>query len=267
MSEKQGTSKKLMALGVVLFIVPFTVLRRMDLPLWATLLWLALFMIALLAFARWARHAPRHDRFALEDQWESGLPASQALDRITEHFRAEGATVRQKGREIVVEVGSDVKFRFTGIESARGRRAFPSTLTATATDTGSGSLLQAQSRDNLGWYAKMHSWIPQWAAERNAHLIDTARALTGAATERSHLDTIKDRPSDDSFRPENAMNWSYAVIIWGGWVIITALMVLDGGIPPAVYGFFTLLAVLVTGITVWSHRRRDRSWSERAQHM
>lgn len=267
MSKKQGTSKGLVVAGVVLFLVPFWVLRRMDLPGWGTALWLGAVTAACLLFALWARHAPRHERFSLEDDWESGLPAAQALERITEHFRAEGATVQQRGREAVVEVGSDVKFRFSGIESARGRRAFPSTLTVTAISTGAGSTLRARSRDDLGWYARMHSWVPQWADERNAHLIDSARCLTGAATERAHLDAIEDRPSDDSFRPENAMNWSSAVIVWGCWVILTVLVVLDGGTPQGFYWFFTAAAAIFTALLLWSRRRRDRSWSQRVHRM
>lgn len=267
MSEKQGMSKGWVVLGVVLFLVPFLVLRTMDLSLWATLAWLGVVVVAALLFGRWARHAPRHERFNLDDEWHSGLPASEALDRITEHFRAEGAMVHQEGRKIVVEVGSDLKFRFTGIESARGRRTFPSTLTITATNTGAGATLRAQSRDNLGWYAKMHSWIPQWADERNAHLIDSARCLTGAAAERPHLETVRDRPSDDSFRPENAMNWSSAVIVWGCWALFTVFVVLDAGFPVGFYWFFTAAAVLLTGLLVWSRRRRDRSWSQRVQKM
>lgn len=267
MSEKQGTSKGLAVTGVVLFLVPFFVLRQMDLPFWVTMLWLGVLLVATLLFGSWARHAPRHERFGLEDEWESGLPADQALERITEHFRAEGATVQQQGREAVVEVGSDFTFRFSGIESARGRRAFPSTLTVRTINTGAGSTLRAQSRDNLGWYARMHSWIPQWADERNAHLIDSARCLTGAATERAHLDAIKDRPSDDSFRPENAMNWSSAVIVWGCWVVLTALVVPEGGPLPGFYWFFTAAVVLFTALLLWSRRRRDRSWSQRMQKM
>ncbi|MEX5300020.1 SGNH/GDSL hydrolase family protein [Kocuria sp. CPCC 205292] len=267
MSEKQGTSKGLVLLGVVLFLVPFWVLRQMDLPLWATMLWLGIVIAACLAFGWWARHAPRHERFALEDEWESGLPAAQALERITDHFRAEGATVRQQGKEVIVEVGSDFKFRFSGIETARGRRAFPSTLTLTAIDTGSGSTVKARSRDNLGWYAKMHSWIPQWADERNAHLIDSTRHLTGAATDRPHLDTIKDRPSDNSFRPENAMNWSSAVIVWGCWVVLTVFVVIDGETLQDFYWLFTAAVALFTALLFWSRRRRDRSWSQRVQKM
>ncbi|MGX5360276.1 hypothetical protein [Kocuria sp. KH4] len=267
MSETRGTPKIWVALGVVLFLVPFWALRQLDLPLWATLAWLGVVVAAALLFGRWARHAPRHERFSIDDEWQSGLPASEALERITEHFRAEGATVRQNGREVVVEVGSDLMFRFTGIESARGRHAFPSTLTVTATGAGGRTTLRAQSRDNLGWYAKMHSWIPQWAAERNAHLLDSARCLTGATAERPHLEAIRDRPSDNSFRPENAMNWSSAVIVWGCWALLTAFVVLDDGFPVGFYWLFTAAAVLLTGLLVWSRRRRDRSWADRVKKM
>lgn len=267
MTERRGTPKGLVALGVILFLVPLWVLRRLELPLWATMLWLGIVGAAGLLFGWWARRAARHERFSLQDEWTSGLPAAQALDRITEHFRAEGATVRQRGKEAVVDVGSDFAFRFTGIESARGRRRFPSTLTVTATDTGAGSTLRARCRDNLGWYARMHSWIPQWAAERNAHLVDSARCLTGAATERTHLDGIADRPSDDSFRPEDAMNRSSAVLVWGGWTVVTVFVVLDGGAPPAFYWLLTAVAALSTGLMVRSRRRRERSWSRLVQKM
>jgi hypothetical protein len=265
MSEKQGTSKVLVAVGTVLFLVPFFVLRQTDLPFRVTVLWLGVLLVATLLFGSWARHAPRHQRFDLEDEWESGLPADQALERIAEHFRAEGATVRHQKREAVVEVGSDFTFRFTGIESVRGRRAFPSTLTVTAISTGAGSTLRAQSRDNLGWYARMHSWIPQWADERNAHLIDSARCLTGAATERARPGAVKDRPSDVSFRPENAMNRSSAVIVWGCGVALTVLVVLEGGPLPGSYWFFTAAVALFTALLLRSRRRRDRSWSGRLQ--
>lgn len=265
MTERRETSTGLVALGVVLFLVPFWVLRRLELPLWATVLWSGIVVLVCLLFGWWARRAARHERFGLEDQWASGLPAPQALDRITEHFRAEGAAVRQQGKEVVVDVGSDFTFRFTGIESVKGRRRFPSTLTVTATGTGAGSVLRAHCRDNLGWYARMHSWIPQWAAERNAHLVDSARCLTGAATERTHPDSTGDRPSDDSFRPENAMNRSHAVLVWGGWAVATVLVVLDGGSPPAFYWFLTSVAALFTGLAIRSRRRRDRSWARRVQ--
>jgi hypothetical protein len=108
---------------------------------------------------------------------------------------------------------------------------------------------------------------PQWAAERNAHLIDSARCLTGAAVERHHLKTIRDRPSDDSFRPENAMNWSSAVIIWNCWVLLTVSVILGGCFPAAFYWFITAAAGLLTDLLVWSRRRRDRSWSDRVRKL
>lgn len=267
MRERHGTSMGLVVLGAALSLVPFWVVRRTDLSWWGTALWLGMMVVACALFALWARHAPRHERFHLEDEWESGLPAAHALDRITEHFRAEGATVHQHRREAVVEVGSDVMFRFTGIGSARGRRAFPSTLTVTAFSTGAGSTLRAQSRDDLGWYARMHSWIPQWADERNAHLVDSVRCLTGAATDRARRDAVEDRPSEDSFRPENAMNRSSAVVVWGGWVVLTVLVVRDGGTLPGFYWFLTAALTLLTALLFRSRRRRDRSWSERVQKM
>lgn len=203
MTDTRGTPRGLTALGAVLLLAPFWALRRLELPLWATVLWLGTVGAGLL-FCRWAPRAARHERFCLQDEWASGLPAAQALDRITEHFRAEGATVRQKGKAAVVDVGSDVAFRLGGTGSARGRRRFPAALTVTATDTGAGSALRAQCRDNLGWYATMPARIPQWAAERNARLVDSARCLTGAATERARPAGAEDRPCDGGLRPGTA---------------------------------------------------------------
>lgn len=172
------------AAGAVLLLVPPWLLLRADLPWWAAAGWPVVGAAACTAVGRWARRAPRHERVVLEDEWTSGLPPAQALDRLAEHFAAERAGVRREHRRVVVTVGSDLRFRLTGAASARGRRALPAELTVTATDTGSGSVLRARCRDDLGWYARMPAWVPRRAAERTAHLVDAARVLTGAASDR-----------------------------------------------------------------------------------
>jgi hypothetical protein len=50
MSEEQGMSKGWVALGVTRFLIPFLVLRTTDLPLWATVAWRWVAVVAAILF-------------------------------------------------------------------------------------------------------------------------------------------------------------------------------------------------------------------------
>ena len=270
MSEKPRTSTPAVIVLVVVLLVGFLVLRLVEMPWWGWVLALGALVVAGLVFARFAEHAPRHERFVLEDRWATALPVAEALERITAHFADEGATIREGQDEITIEVGSDRKFRFRGVESARGRRAFPSTLTVTGAPSGNGSALSAQARDNLGWYLFMRPGVTRWAAERNAHLIDTCRALTlpedapGPDTGGTHLGRLTEREPDPGPGPMDALNISNLVKIWLAWLILTVLALFAGlDLSLGTYAAFTGMAVVVTAGMWWAERRRKSKWAAR----
>lgn len=270
MSEKPRTSSAAVAVLVVLFVAAFLVLRWVEPPWWGWLTALAALALAGWVFARSAAHAPRHERLVLEDQWVVRLPASEALERIVTHFDDDGAAVHRSQDEITVEVGSDRAFRFLGVESARGRRAFPSTLTVTGGSSDRGTALSARARDNLGWYLTVRPGAARWAAERNAHLIDICRALTlpeeapSPESGDTHLGRLTEREPDPGPGPMDALNISNLVKIWLAWLVLTVLALFSGlDMPTGMYAAFTGVAVLVTAGLWWAERRRKSRWAAR----
>lgn len=153
-------------------------LRRDDVPGWVYPALLVAAAVCMVVFAVRAARTPGHDRFAHDQQWATILSAEEALQRVADHWGSLGARVTRRDQQVQVEIGSDIKLRFLGVHTRRGRRSFPSVLTVTATATEEGMQLRAHSRDNLGWYPLMHSAMPQLAAQRNEHLVETCRRLT-----------------------------------------------------------------------------------------
>ena len=270
MSEKPRTSPAAVVVLVVLFAAGFLVLRWVEPPWWGWLPALGTLVVAGWVFARFAASAPRHERFVLEDRWATPSPVPEVLERLAEHFAGDGATIRQGQDEITVEVGSDRKFRFLGVESARGRRAFPSTLTVTGASSDRGTVLSARARDNLGWYLTVRPSIARWAAERHAHLIDTCRALTlpqdagSPEPADTHLGRLTEREPDPGPGPMDALNISNLVKIWMVWLVLTVLALFAGlDMPPGMYAAITGVAVLVTAWLWWAERRRKSRWAAR----
>jgi hypothetical protein len=270
MSEKPRTPTAAVIVLVVVLVGGLLALRLVEMPWWGWVLGFAGLAVAGWVFARFAAHAPRHDRFVLEDRWATALPVSEALERISAHFAGEGATVHESQDRTTVEMGSDRKFRFLGIESARGRRAFPSVLNIAAEPSRAGAVLSARARDNLGWYLFMRPGVPRWAAERNAHLIDTCRSLTRPEDTESqepggtHLGRLTEREPDPGPGPMDALNISNLVKIWLAWLILTALAVFAGlDLSLGTYAAFTGMAVVVTAGMWWAERRRKSKWAAR----
>lgn len=270
MSEKPRTPTAAVIVLVVVLVGGLLALRLVEMPWWGWILGLGGLVVAGWVFARFAAHAPRHDRFVLEDRWATALPVSGALERISAHFAGEGATIHKSQDEITVEMGSDRKFRFLGVESTRGRRAFPAILNITAEPSGTGAVLSVRARDNLGWYLFMRPGVPRWAAERNAHLIDTCRALTrpeGAENQDgggTHLGRLTAREPDPGPGPMDALNISNLVKIWLAWLILTVLALFAGlDLSLGTYAAVTGMAVVVTAGMWWAERRRKSKWAAR----
>lgn len=267
-AQQRSTSKGLKVIAVALFIV-LLLTMRMDLPWWGTALWFIGIFAAFGVFALGASDQARHERFLLQDQWHAPLSATDALDKIAEHFASTGATVEKSEHELRVQQGSDVKFRFCGVLSRRGRRAFPSVLTVTASNTDTGATLFACSQDNLGWYPAMHSAIPQWAAERNAHLIDTCRELTLDGAGGVHLAEVTGESADPV--PGSTMPFvviGYLVMAWVAWVGLTGIVLASGDdIFSAPYLTLTAALALLTGWQVQASRKRKREWSTRHEDL
>ncbi|MFI7482435.1 hypothetical protein ACH9EU_08450 [Kocuria sp. M1R5S2] len=274
MSEKPRTSTTAVVVLAVLFLAGFVVLRWVEPPWWVWLPALGVLAVAGVVFARFAAHAPRHERFTLEDRWATGLPVSEALERIAVHFDGDGAAVHRGQEEITVELGSDPKFRFLGVESARGRRAFPSTLTVTGAAAEEGAVLSARARDDLGWYLIMRQGAPRWAAERNAHLIDTCRRLTQEEAHEApeagatHLGRLTAEEPDPGPGPMDALNISNLVRLWTAWLIVTVLLlVTEVDVPIGMYAAITGVAVLLSAWLWWAERRRKTKWAARHQDL
>ena len=131
-------------------------------------------------------------------------------------------------------------------------------------------MLSVRARDNLGWYLFMRPGVPRWAAERNAHLIDTCRALTRPEDAENqepgstHLGRLTEREPDSGPGPMDALNISNLVKIWLAWLILTVLALFAGlDLSLGTYAAFTGMAVVVTAGMWWAERRRKSKWAAR----
>ena len=118
-------------------------------------------------------------RISRTDSWESPLDPSQALARIDHALREQASQLTVSAETLHVRMGSDEVYRVKGSASDKGWAALPLAATFRVEPHDAGSLIHAEARDDLGWYAAPpQPFVEIEVQRRAAALIRRARGAT-----------------------------------------------------------------------------------------
>lgn len=128
---------------------------------------------------RLSRKESADPRISRTDSWESSLTPSQALARIDHALRGQASELTVAAETLHLRVGSDEVYRVKGSASDKGWAALPLAATFWVEPRDDGSLIQAEARDDLGWYAAPpQPFVENEVQRRAATLIRRAREAT-----------------------------------------------------------------------------------------
>ncbi|CAL8898386.1 MULTISPECIES: hypothetical protein [Micrococcales] len=107
------------------------------------------------------------------------MTPSQALARIDHALRDQAAELTVSAETLHLRMGSDEVYRVKGSASDKGWAALPLAATFRAEPHDAGSLIHAEARDDLGWYAAPpQPFVENEVQRRAATLIRRAREST-----------------------------------------------------------------------------------------
>lgn len=129
---------------------------------------------------RWlARRGPKQPWIHSAGTWESPLSPAHALKRIRAALEDLHPAIEGNVTCLRVAVGSDVTFRRRGMGSEVGWQALPLLATFRVTPREAGCRIEAEARDNLGWYpAPPIQLILDELEKRSASMIERAVRAT-----------------------------------------------------------------------------------------
>ncbi|MDO4918505.1 hypothetical protein [Kocuria sp.] len=167
MAEKRRDARRdrqwVWIVGILLYIVGqlgFQELMRRGIITWPWALSMAVGLTAVgLAVGRYvviprlSRKESVDPRISRTDSWESPLDPSQALARIDRALRDQATELTVSAETLHVRMGSDEVYRVKGSASDKGWAALPLAATFRVEPHNAGSLIHAEARDDLGWYA------------------------------------------------------------------------------------------------------------------
>ncbi|WP_218713706.1 hypothetical protein [Arthrobacter sp. BF1] len=151
----------LVALMIVVAVaVPIVLAMKTGLPLIWPILGTALTLVVssvllspYLASKKSQRTPRSYPQKVYELVIESPLASATAFDRIEKLFASrKDVAIQRQNQELKITLGSDYKLRMYGVFSSSGRDALPIAAIVRAQNIDSGSRLEINCSDDLGWF-------------------------------------------------------------------------------------------------------------------